>query len=305
MTSLPYTLQDKLRITESLVTHDNINFHTVSILPPKDTVTKGKMLFIHGFSEHTGMYHQLMETFSDQGYECFTFDQRGSGKTSLGKYRGRVGRSKETIYSDVDKMMEVAWFESEKEKKNTLPLILVGHSMGGGIALSYGVKGKYRHLISDIVATGPLILLHESITPHPIIVYLLSTVASWFPNIAYATLEGPTRVTSSQVWKEYLAVEVLCKGTGTLGQLNNMVARGSDLLYGDISTINPNVRILILHADGDCVTSLKALEKFIERVKLPKENKKFVKVENACHSLFIEDDKIYKNVIGLMTEFLN
>ncbi|CAH2353705.1 monoglyceride lipase [[Candida] railenensis] len=303
MSSLPYTIQDKSRISESLVTHDNINFCTVSISPPKNTLVKGKMMFIHGFSEHAGMYYKLMETFSDQGYECFTFDQRGSGKTSLGKYRGRVGRTKEKIYTDVDKMMEVAWFADEKEVQ--VPLVLVGHSMGGGIALSYGVKGKYRNRISDIIVTGPLIQLHESITPHPIIVYILSTIASWFPNLAYATLEGPTRVTSSEPWKEYLAEEVLCRGTGTLGQLNNMISRGSDLLYGDISTINPKLRILLLHADNDSVTSIKASEKFIDRVDLPKENKKFLKVKNACHSLFIEDDVVYDNVIESINAFLN
>lgn len=302
MASLPYVIKDESRIVEQLVQHDGISFHTITVLPPAQTVVRGKIMIVHGWCEHSGMYHKLMEVLADQGYQVFAFDQRGSGKTSLGKYRGRVGRTKAKVFTDLDRMMEEAWFSDIDEKD---PLhILIGHSMGGGIALSYGVRGQYRHRISHIVTTGPLIQLHESLVPPSWLLYVLSTAASWFPNWAVQTMEGPLTVTTLEAWRQYLGLDALCRGIGTLGQLSNMIARGADLHYGDLSTIDPEVKILVLHATNDNVTSLHALQRFVERVKLPAAHKKFVEIEGACHSLFIEEDIVFDRVVQTIQEFI-
>lgn len=160
-------------------------------------------------------------------------------------------------------------------------------------------------MISHIVTTGPLIQLHESLShPSAWLLYAFGTLANWFPNYSVETKSGPTTVTSVETWKEYLGSETLCKGILTLGQLNGMLQRGSELYYGDLSTINPDVKILILHAENDNYTSLAASEKFIERVNLPKQQKKYIEVKGAYHSLFIEEEKIYNEVIDLITAYI-
>ncbi|CAK7897563.1 monoglyceride lipase [[Candida] anglica] len=306
---LPFRMKDSSRLVQETVEGpDGIQFNTITVEPAttgkeQRPPCRGKVLFVHGWCEHVGMYYRIMETLADQGFECHAFDQRGSGKTSLGKYRGRVGRTKEVIYRDLDSMIEHFFFNSsseEGEKQDSH--ILVGHSMGGGIALNYAVHGKYRNELTHVITTGPLVSVHASVLPSPWFVYLLGTVASWFPNMTYSTCNGPTTTTSSPYWKEYLGTELLCQGLGTLGQLSNMLSRGHDLLHGDISTINPNVKLLVLHAEHDNYTCIKASEQFVNRVDL--KHKEFHKVEGACHSLFIESDPIYNKVSEKINVFL-
>lgn len=49
-----------------------------------------------------------------------------------------------------------------KEVGEETKLFMAGHSMGGGIALNYGIKGKHRERLSGIYVTGPLVKLHVS-----------------------------------------------------------------------------------------------------------------------------------------------
>lgn len=89
----------------------------------------------------------------------FFFDQRGAGFTSPGKLKGLTDEFH--TFDDLDYFLKKNIDEiSSRENKK---LYLMGHSMGGGIALNYGIKGKYKDYLNGIAVTGPLILLHVSI----------------------------------------------------------------------------------------------------------------------------------------------
>ncbi|CAH6723815.1 monoglyceride lipase [[Candida] jaroonii] len=307
---IPYKLPKDYKVVTRVINYDNINFHTSTI--PATGTCKGKILILHGWCEHCDMYYRIMQYLSSIGYESFVYDQRGSGRTSLGRYRGRVGRSSSVVYKDLDKMIEVFKFGDKKDRtvtKSEEKFYLLGHSAGGGIALNYMLDGKYKDLFTGIITTGPMIRIAENLTPSPIIEYALNFVATWFPYFPYGSINKDpnirSTITTAEEWLDYLQQELLTQGNTTLGHIKSMFDRGYRLANISPEEINVNhdLRLLTIHCANDTMTSFKHSKKFFD--KLPIKYKKFVEFEKGTHSLFIETDEIFKLTCEEIFEFLD
>jgi len=103
------------------------------------------LLIVHGLGEHSGRYNQLAEDFLREGVSSIAFDLRGHGK-SEGK-RGHIMNFNEYIY-DLDNFKEMLL------KRINKPLFLLGHSMGGLIAMSYAIKNSQG--LSGLITSSPL-----------------------------------------------------------------------------------------------------------------------------------------------------
>ncbi len=102
------------------------------------------VFIVHGLGEHSGRYGNVINTLKD--YNLFLLDLRGHGK-STGK-RGHV-MSFDEYLDDVDKLRkEMQPFVKGKS-------FLLGHSMGGLIALRYAI---YRpEGLAGVISSGPLL----------------------------------------------------------------------------------------------------------------------------------------------------
>ncbi len=87
------------------------------------------LVLVHGFAEHSGRYEELASWFAARGCAVLAVDLRGHGR-SQGR-RTHVDAFAQYL-DDVDLLMAAA-----REEHGGLPLLLLGHSMGGLIALSY------------------------------------------------------------------------------------------------------------------------------------------------------------------------
>jgi len=87
------------------------------------------LVLVHGFAEHSGRYEELGSWFAARGCAVLAVDLRGHGR-SQGR-RTHVDSFAQYL-DDVDLLMAAA-----REEYGGLPLLLLGHSMGGLIALSY------------------------------------------------------------------------------------------------------------------------------------------------------------------------
>jgi alpha-beta hydrolase superfamily lysophospholipase len=93
---------------------------------------KASIVFLHGVGEHIGRYESVFQSFAEQGYSCYGFDQRGFGR-SEGK-RGHV-------HAFQDYVDDAAEFIDRIVVKDTsLPLFLFGHSMGSIVMLNYALQ---------------------------------------------------------------------------------------------------------------------------------------------------------------------
>ena len=111
----------------------------------KAKIPAANILLLHGFSEHSGRYHHVFQSLLESNYNVFAIDLRGHGY-SQGE-RGYIDSFSQYI-SDVDVAVKYV------KKHSNLPLILLGHSMGGLIATLYAAK--YQHKLNGLILSSPL-----------------------------------------------------------------------------------------------------------------------------------------------------
>ena len=88
-----------------------------------DTLVCGVVLIVHGLGEHAGRYDHVANSLHSWGFEVRAYDQRGHGES--GGKRGALPTSMALL----DDLAEVV--DSVRKQYPGLPLILLGHSMGG------------------------------------------------------------------------------------------------------------------------------------------------------------------------------
>lgn len=91
---------------------------------------KAAIVIVHGLCEHYGRYNYVVTQLNAAGYAVVRFDHRGHGR-SMGKATYFADRTQ--IVTDTDLFVSEA-----REQFTNLPLFMIGHSMGGFGAASYG-----------------------------------------------------------------------------------------------------------------------------------------------------------------------
>ena len=110
--------------------------------PPRAVVA-----LVHGFGEHAGRYTYLAEALTAAGYALSGFDHRGHGHSP--GLRGHIDQFDEFL-QDVTASLSVA-----RTVAPGAPLFLMGHSMGGLIALDYAIR--YPQGLQGVIASAPLL----------------------------------------------------------------------------------------------------------------------------------------------------
>jgi alpha-beta hydrolase superfamily lysophospholipase len=97
---------------------------------------RGVVAFVHGYAEHTGRYGGLLAALAAAGYATHLLDLRGHGRS--GGVRGHVLRFEEYL-EDLDLFVErIGQVQDQAQPAGARPpRILLGHSLGGLIALRY------------------------------------------------------------------------------------------------------------------------------------------------------------------------
>lgn len=106
---------------------------------------RGSLLLMHGLGEHAGRYAHVARFFTERGYAVRRYDHRGHGH-SEGK-RGDVPGS-DTLLADAQQVLG-DWQRDPDEA----PPILLGHSMGGGLAARFAVER--RAPLSALILSSP------------------------------------------------------------------------------------------------------------------------------------------------------
>jgi alpha-beta hydrolase superfamily lysophospholipase len=95
---------------------------------------RAAVLLIHGFSEHSGRYEHVGRFLAGRQFEVIAIDLRGFGQS--GGRRAYVDSFDDYLDDVEDQLREV--------RRIRLPVVLLGHSMGGLIALSYVLSARPR-----------------------------------------------------------------------------------------------------------------------------------------------------------------
>ena len=149
---------------------DNLAVQDWALSPVSDTEhasSRGTVLIVHGLGEHAGRYEQVASRLNAWGYNVRGYDHYGHGES--GGVRGALPDDNKLL-DDLADVVDNTRSRMAHEEGAAKPLILLGHSMGGLVALQFVLRGLRP--VDALVLTSPA----------------LDAGLSWFQKILLATL---------------------------------------------------------------------------------------------------------------------
>jgi acylglycerol lipase len=112
------------------------------------------VVLVHGAGEHSGRYEHVAERLVGDGYAVHALDHRGHGR-SQGP-RALIDRVDHAV-TDLNALVSAA---VQHESAASIPVVMVGHSMGAMIALRYA--GHHQHRLDGLALSGALASIEAS-----------------------------------------------------------------------------------------------------------------------------------------------
>ena len=198
------------------------------------------LALVHGFGEHSGRYEPAAAWFAARGTVVHGFDLRGHGR-SAGR-RGHVGG-----FSDYLNDLEI-FLDRVIAESNSLPVTLLGHSMGGLITTAFAVERSPR--VQSLITSGSALAVSPELNGFKIrLARVLRKIA---PRLAMSAGLDPNAISSEQhEVQRYLAdplvhdVSTASHAGALFDQIDRLRGAGSQvevpmfLLHGALDSLCP------------------------------------------------------------------
>ena len=143
-----------------------------------------RIVISHGLGEYSGRYGNVVGTLVPMGASVWIHDHRGHGR-SQGK-RGHVNDFDEYV-QDLKTLIAMA----SNDRSDQLPLLLLGHSMGGLIALSFA--RQYPQHVDGLIVSSPLLGVPKP--PWPLVMAVARIISVIWPTLSLNNKRHPTVIT--------------------------------------------------------------------------------------------------------------
>jgi acylglycerol lipase len=234
-----------------------------------DVPARATVVLAHGASEHSGRYAWTGEQLAARGYALYAIDHRGHGRSEGD--RAVIDRMEHAV-EDLHTLVEKA-----AAAQPDRPLVLLGHSMGGAVAISYTIE--HEDALDALVLSAPLAALEAASPVQRVAGRVLSVVA---PKLGVVGIDSTAVSRDPQVVKDYDADELNYHG--------KLPARTVAELTAAIDGYPEAVKrfrlpMLVMHGTADRLTPIAGSQ---------------MVVANAASS-----DKTFTSYDGLFHEILN
>jgi alpha-beta hydrolase superfamily lysophospholipase len=247
---------------------------------------RGEILIAHGFGEHSGRYGALTEHLVNHNYSVTAYDHRGHGLSD-----GLPGHVESFGEYDEDLTRIIKSVRSASQVK---PLFLIGHSMGGLIALRYAARKS--DTLSGAIISAPLIEVAVPVPAHKLMIARVS--ARMAPRMRLDNEINPSNLSRDpEVGRAYAADplvnrKVSAKWFAEATRAMQEVAEWASRI---------TTPILVMHGTDDRLASVDATRRMFERIGSP--DKELVIFPGYYHELFNEPEK--QDLFERVTEWLN
>jgi len=136
---------------------------------PEGVRQRGVVLVVHGLGEHAGRYDTLARILNGWGYAVRSYDQYGHGESD--GVRGGLPHDNRLL----DDLADLV--ESTRARNPRVPLVLLGHSMGGLVAGSF--VARTLNAVDGLVLSSPVLATRLS----PVQRLLMAVVPRIAPNL--------------------------------------------------------------------------------------------------------------------------
>lgn len=213
-------------------------------------VARAVVVIVHGLGEHSGRYRNLVQHLVPLGYAPYTFDLRGHGRSagprghilSWDEYRADLG----------------AFIAAVGAEEPDSPLFLMGHSLGGLIALDYALRRPAG--LQGVIASAPAL---AQVGVSPALMMLGRMVSRIHPGFSLDVhLDAPAISRDTAVVAAYKGDPLVhTRGSARLSTEVSAVMASTNA-----NALNWRLPLLILHGEADRIVPIDATRQFFDRV---------------------------------------
>ncbi len=248
---------------------------------------RGVIIIAHGLGEHSGRYENLIKIMQDDKISFYALDHRGHGR-SEGK-RGHIGSFRE--YIDDLKML----FKLVNKENQGLPIILLGHSMGGVIAYQYALSYP-QDIRGLILSSAGLIPAGEL----PVWKKRLATFLSRImPTLAMSNGLNRDDLSHDQAVIDAYGSDPLVHDRVSSRWFVEFTRAGADSLSRAAELSMP---LLIIHGADDRIVDFRGSKEVMARASSP--NKQFYLFEGLFHETMNEISPEKEKVVNTIREWI-
>ena len=208
---------------------------------------RGILIIAHGLGEHSGRYMNLIKELKGKGVTVYAKDHRGHGKS--GGKRGHVDSFMDYIY---DLKLFIDYIN---EDNSGIPIILLGHSLGGIIAAKYALT--YSEDIVGLVLSSPGFTLTLDIKPWKLKLYNL--VSKYIPSYTRSSGIRPEDLTHDEYEIDARENDPLIHDRISASWFTEYIKSGDECLNRALELRMP---MLIFHGKGDKIVDYEGSERF-------------------------------------------
>jgi acylglycerol lipase len=260
------------------------NGHWQAWLP--DTDARAVVVIVHGLGEHIGRYDHVGHRLASAGFACYAADHIGHGRSD-GR-RANVERMDRVV----DDLAEFVGFATAHTPGT--PVFVLGHSLGGLIALQYATGESVE--LAGVVISGAAV---QPGVGSPVLRSVARLLSAVTPNLGVLTLPPEYLSRDPEVVASYCA--------DPLVHLGKIPARtGAEILAATQALPDRLARlripVLILHGEQDRMTTPEGSRMVHQRVAAQDRTLRIY--DGLYHEIFNEpeQDEVLDDVIGWLAE---
>lgn len=259
---------------------EGFNLYFQGWLPPENP--RAIIFLVHGLAEHSGRYTGTAAILLKQGYAVFCLNHQGHG-LSEGR-KGYIGCFA-TYAADLS-----SFIVEMSAKYPDIPVFLLGHSMGGTIAIDYCLKNHDK--IGGLILSAPALQTGKSIKKWQLLLTkILATIA---PKAGVDRLDSSVISKDQAVVAAYRNDELVYTGKLSarlcLEMLKTMQALPRE-------TVKIRLPVLIMHGAEDRLISPAGSLKIHEMI--GSEDKTLKIYQGLYHEIMNEPEKdmVYEDIL--------
>jgi len=216
-----------------------------------DVPARGVVVLCHGYAEHARRYDHVAQRFGQAGLITYAIDLRGHGRSG-GK---RVYLRNISEYAgDFHTLVGIATGDHPG-----LPLIVLGHSMGGGVVFAYGVEHSDDY--AAMVLSGPAVYAQDAVSS--VMIRVAKLVGSVLPGLPVENLPTEAISRDPEVVAAYMDDPLVHHGKLPAGIGKALIKVGETMPQRASALTAP---LLVVHGEQDKLIPVAGSHRLVECV---------------------------------------
>lgn len=215
------------------------------------------VVIIHGMMEHCDRYGNVLDAFENDDLSFFSFDLRGHGRS--GEKQGDI-QDLSLVVDDI-----VSYLEFLKEEEGIDKPLMIAHSFGGLMALSFALDPAHRKLIKALMTSAAVISAKMNLG-----MYVKQFLARFVLKKISPKLILPVGLDAHHISHDLEAVELYKKDPMVFDKISVALAAGTieeGLKILDRADEIKDIPVYMAHGEDDQIAIVEGTKKVFAKIK--------------------------------------